>query len=134
MRAGGARGGGGGRGGGRAGREGGGKVSTVGEEGRNGRVAVVTTPVRDESGKGAFWPLRTQCAVGQGLCPAGGSAAAVVAWLQGIQLLLGYREYSCCLVTGSTVVAVGRLWRLQSASVSTAAGFCNRSQRLSYAE
>ena len=100
MRAGGARGGGGGRGGGR------GKVSTVGEEGRNGRVAVVTTPVRDETGKGALWPLRTQCAVGQGLCPAGGSAAAitaVVAWLHGIQLFLGYREYSC---GGGSVVEV----------------------------
>ena len=106
MRVGGARGGGGGRGGGWAGREGAGEVSTVGDEGRNGRVAVVTTPVRDESGKSAFWPLRTQCAVGQGLCPSGGSAAAiraVVAWLQGIQLLRGYMEYSC---GGGSVVGV----------------------------
>jgi len=74
------------------------RVCTVGEEGRNGRFAVVTTPVPNESGKGAFWPLRTHCVAGRGLCPAGRRAAATRAavWIQGMQFFV-----------------VDRLWRIQ---------------------
>jgi len=76
--------------GGTAGGRAGGKVSNAGEEGRNGRVAVVISIlVRDESGQGVPFGhsvpsarLGTGCAL-----PAG-------ALLQQSDRLLGYREYS----------------------------------------
>jgi len=108
--------------GGTAGGEGGGEGIECrrGGEERPSRRGHQHPGARREWPGGAFWPLRTQCAIGHGLCPAGGRAAATIRQAAQLQRVQWWRWVGCGGYNRQSVITSECVVQLEQAHSSYA--------------